>query len=70
MKSIDLNTSSVEVKAESRPLRAQSAEMANELNSFCNIDALAELERLLVNELANELKKEERKSSILKIYGS
>lgn len=66
MKSIDSNTSSVEVKAESRPLRAQSAEMAKELNSFYNIDALAELERLL----ANELKKEERKSSIRKIYGS
>ena len=66
MKSIDLNTSSVEVKAESRPLRAQSAEMANELNSFYNIDVVSELERLL----AKELKKEERKSSILKIYGS
>lgn len=29
---IDFNTSSVEVKAESRPLRAQSAEVAKELN--------------------------------------
>lgn len=62
MKSIDSNTSSVEVKAESRPLRAKwTREIAK-----CNIDALAELERLL----ANELKKEERKSSIRKIYGS
>ena len=66
MKYIDSNTSSVEVKAESRPLCAQSAEIAKELNSFYNIDVVSELERLL----AKELKKEERKSSILKIYGS
>jgi hypothetical protein len=62
MKSIDLKMVSVEVKTETRPLRAQSAEMAKELN----IDIVSELERLL----ANEIKKEERKSSIRKIYGS
>lgn len=66
MKSIDLKMVSVEVKAETRPLRAQSAEMAKELNSFYSIDVVSELERLLVN----EIKKEERKSSIRKIYGS
>ena len=57
---------SIEVEVKTRPLCAQSAEMAKELNSFYNIDVVSELERLL----ANELKKEERKSSILKIYGS
>ena len=66
MKSIDLKMVSVEVKTETRPLRAQSAEMAKELNSFYSIDVVSELERLL----ANEIKKEERKSSIRKIYGS
>jgi hypothetical protein len=66
MKSIDLNMTSVEVKAESRPLRTQSTEIAKELNSFYNIDAVSELERLLLI----EIKKEERKSSIRKIYGS
>jgi hypothetical protein len=66
MKSIDLKMVSVEVKAETRPLRAQSAEMVKELNSFYSIDVESELERLLVN----EIKKEERKSSIRKIYGS
>ncbi len=66
MKSIDLKMVSVEVKAETRPLRAQSAEMAKELNSFYSIDVESELEHLL----ANEIKKEERKSSIRKIHGS
>jgi hypothetical protein len=66
MKSIDLKMVSVEVKTETRPLRAQSAEMAKELNSFYSIDVVSELERLL----ANEIKKEERKSSIRKIHGS
>jgi hypothetical protein len=66
MKSIDLKMVSVEVKTETRPLRAQSAEMAKKLNSFYSIDVVSELERLL----ANEIKKEERKSSIRKIYGS
>ncbi len=66
MKSIDLKMFSVEVKTETRPLRAQSAEMAKKLNSFYSIDVVSELERLLVN----EIKKEERKSSIRKIYGS
>jgi hypothetical protein len=64
MKSIDLKMVSVEVKAETRPLCAQSAEMAKELNSFYSIDVVSELGRLL----ANEIKKEERKSSIRKIY--
>jgi hypothetical protein len=66
MKSIDLKMVSVEVKTETRPLRAQSAEMAKKLNSFYSIDVVSELGRLL----ANEIKKEERKSSIRKIYGS
>ena len=66
MKSIDLKMVSVEVKAETRPLRTQSAEMAKELNSIYSIDVVSELERLLVI----EIKKEERKSSIRKIYGS
>lgn len=66
MKSIDLKMISVEVKTETRPLRAQSAEMAKELNSFYSIDVESELERLL----ANEIKKEKRKSSIRKIHGS
>ena len=65
MKSIDLKMVSVEVKTETRPLRAQSAEIAKKLNSFHSIDVVTELERLL----AIEIKKEERKSSILKIYG-
>ncbi len=69
MKSLDLKMVSVEVKAETRPLRAQSAEMTKELNSFYSIDIVSELGRLLANEI-NEIKKEERKSSIRKIYGS
>jgi hypothetical protein len=65
MKSIDLKMVSVEVKTETRPLRAQSAEMAKELNSFYSIDVESELESILA-----KIKKEERKSSIRKINGS
>lgn len=54
MKSIDINMTSIEVKAEVRPLRCKwSAEMASDLNSFHGLDPSV-FEKSLRRELRRE----------------
>jgi hypothetical protein len=66
MKSVDLKIKSVEVKATTRPIRAQwTAEMATDLSSYHNIDT-SKMESMLMK----ELRANERKYTIRKIYES
>jgi len=64
MNEINLNMKEVEVKATTRKIRASwSPELVSDLKSYHNIDASAELERLL----GAEIKREMRKKKIEKI---
>lgn len=61
MKEINLKTKSVSVEAKSRKIRCDwSTELVKDVNSFHNIDAEAELERLVVG----EIRKQNRKKKI------
>ena len=71
MKEINLKTKSVSVEAKSRKIRCdRSAELVKDVNSFHNIDAEAELERLLKkmgkinNEIKSSIRKQNRKKKI------
>lgn len=64
MKSINLNIKSVEVKAETRALKAEwTRELATDISQFAGFDS-DEFERIL----AKELRRESRKKSIGKIF--
>jgi|LakMenEpi03Aug12_release.lakeMendotaPanAssembly.Ray.scaffolds.fasta_scaffold6862212_1 hypothetical protein len=64
MKSISLNMTSVEVKAETRALKCEwTREMAKDLEAFSNID-VSSFERYY----AKEMRREMRKNSINKIF--
>ena len=64
MKSIDLSMTSVEVKAETRQLRATwSPEMAKDIDSYHNFDMSS-----FESYIAKEIRKESRKKSINKIF--
>ena len=64
MKEINLKTKSVSVEAKSRKIRCDwSAELVKDVSSFHNIDAVAELERLLGSEIKS-IRKQNRKKKI------
>ncbi len=64
MNEININIKEVTIETKSRQLRCDySRELVNDLNTYHSIDASAELERLL----ANEIKREMRKKKIEKI---
>lgn len=64
MKSINLNMTSVEVKAETRSIKATwNRELAADISSFTNIDT-----DFLESVLTKELRRETRKKSINKIF--
>ncbi len=64
MKSIGLNMTSVEVKAETRAIRATwSPEMAKDIESYHNFDMSS-----FESYIAKEIRKESRKKSINKIF--
>jgi hypothetical protein len=61
MKEINLKIKTVNVETKSRKLRCDwSTELVKDVNSFHNIDAEAELERLVVG----EIRKQNRKKKI------
>ena len=65
MKEINLKTKSVSVEAKSRQLKCDySRELVKDVSSFHNIDAEAELERLLGNEIKTSIRKQFRKKKI------
>jgi len=71
MKSIDLKMTSVEVKTETRPLRAQwTREMATDLQSMYDIDHTSGIEETLMKECRNINRTSSRKSKVRKIYES
>jgi hypothetical protein len=58
MNEINISMKEVIVKSESRPLRSEwSTELISDINTYHNIDASDELERLLVNEIRREMRK-------------
>ena len=58
MNEINLNMKEVIVKTKSRQLRSEwSIEFATDINSYHNIDAVDELERLLGAEIRREMRK-------------
>ena len=58
MNEINISMKDVIVKSESRPLRSDwSTELISDINTYHNIDASDELERLLVNEIRREMRK-------------
>ena len=64
MKSIDLNMTSVEVKAETREIRATwTPEMVKDIQSLTDLD-MSSFERYF----AKEMRREMRKKSINKIF--
>ena len=64
MNEVNINMKSVEVKTKTRKIRSSwTSEMVNDLNVYHNIDASAELERIL----GGEIKREMRKKKIEKI---
>lgn len=64
MNEININIKEVIVETKSRQLRCDySRELSNDLNIYHNIDASAELERML----GGEIKREMRKKKIEKI---
>ena len=66
MKSFDLKMTSVEVKTETRPLRAKwTREMATDLSYYHGLDT-SKMEDFLLK----ELRANKRKSKTLKIYES
>lgn len=70
MKSIDLKMTSVEVKAETRQLRAQwTREMATDLQSIHTDDA-SEIEMTLMKEWRNMTRTSVRRLKVRKIYES
>lgn len=65
MNEINLKTTSVVVDTKPKKLRCDwSAELLKDLNSFHNIDAEVELERLLGNEIRSSIRKQNRKKKI------
>lgn len=65
MKEINLKTKSVTVEVKTRKIKCDwSVELVKDLNSFHNIDVEAELEKLLANELKDEIRKQNRKKKI------
>ena len=65
MKEINLKVKSVSVETKTRQLKCDySRELVKDLNSFHNIDAEAELERLLGNEIKSSIRKQNRKKKI------
>ena len=68
MKSISLNMNSIEVKAETRALKATwTSELANELDMYHNLDIEKELAYLLKDEIRKQ-RVSKRKKSINKIF--
>ena len=71
MKSIDLKMTSVEVKTETRPLRAQwTRELATDLQSMYGMDDTSGVEAALMKEWRNMTRTSTRKSKDRKIYES
>ena len=70
MKSIDLKMTSVEVKAETRPLCAQwTREMSKDFQMYCTHDT-ATIETAIMKEWTNMSRTSERKSKARKIFES
>jgi hypothetical protein len=70
MKSIDLKMTSVEVKAETRPLRTKwTREMAADLQSI-HMDDASEIEAALMKEWRNMTRTSVRRLKVRKIYES
>ena len=68
MKSINLNMTSIEVKAEIRAIKSTwTPEIAADLESYHNLDVEKELEYLLKDELRKQ-RVSNRKKSINKIF--
>jgi hypothetical protein len=66
MKSIDISMTSVEVKAQTRTLKASwTREMAKDLEIFSDIDSSS-----FEGYFAKELRRENRKNSINKIFNN
>lgn len=65
MSEINLKMTSVVADTKPKKLRCDwSAELLKDLNSFHNIDAEVELERLLGNEIKSSIRKQNRKKKI------
>ena len=65
MNKINLKTTSVVVNTKPNKLRCDwSVELVKDVSSFHNIDAEAELERLLGNEIKSSIRKQNRKKKI------
>ena len=70
MKSINLNMTSIEVKAETRAIKATwTTEMIKDISSYHNTDIEKDLENLLRAELIKE-RASNRKKSINKIFNN
>jgi hypothetical protein len=66
MKSVDISMTSVEVKAQTRTLKASwTREMAKDLESFSDIDISS-----FEGYFAKELRRQNRKNSINKIFNN
>ena len=71
MKSIDLKMTSVEVKTETRPLRAKwTREMATDLQSMYGMDHVSKMESALMKEWNDIARTSSRRSKVCKIYES
>ena len=65
MKEINLKIKSVNIETKTRQLKCDySRELVKDISSFHNIDAEAELERLLGNEIKSSIRKQFRKKKI------
>jgi hypothetical protein len=65
MNEVNLKMKTVNVETKSRKIKCDwSAELLKDVNSFHNIDAEAELERLLGNEIKSSIRRQFRKKKI------
>ena len=65
MNEINLKMKTVDVGVKTRNIKCDwSVELLKDVNSFHNLDAEAELEKLLVNELKVAIRKQNRKKKI------
>ena len=71
MKSFDLKMTSVEVKTETRPLRAKwTRKMVTDLQGMYDMDHVSKMEAALMKEWNDMARTSTRKSKALKIYES
>jgi hypothetical protein len=65
MREVDIKINNIVVESKTRTLRASlKRELVQDINSFCNIDTLDELERILGTEIRREI----RRKKIDKIF--